>query len=39
MKATFLAAVIATLAQAKLHWSELQNYTFEQFILDHNLNI
>jgi cathepsin L len=28
MKATFLAAVIATLAQAKLHWSELSNYTF-----------
>jgi len=34
MKSTFLATLIATLAQAKLHWSELSNYTFQQFNLD-----
>ena len=39
MKATFLAAVIATLAQAKLHWSELSNYTFTQFLHDYHIDL
>jgi hypothetical protein len=39
MKSTFLTTLIATLVQAKLHWSELGNYTFQQYLHDYKLDI
>jgi len=39
MKTTFITTLIASLATAKLHWSELGNYTFQQYVHDYNLDI
>jgi len=37
MKYTFFAALVAALVQAKPELSDLENYTFEQFVQDHSL--
>jgi len=39
MRAAFLSALVAAIAQARIHWSELHNYTFEQFAAEYNLNL
>ena len=39
MKASFLVALIAAVAQAKPHWSQIQNYTFQQFVQEFNLDL
>jgi hypothetical protein len=32
---SFLVALIAAIAQAKPHWSDLKNYTFAQFVAEY----
>ena len=39
MRATFLTALVAAVSQARVHWSELQSYTFEKFVSDYKLNL
>ena len=39
MKAAFLTALITAVSQARVHWSELQSYTFEKFVSDYKLNL
>lgn len=39
MRAAFLSALIAAISQARVHWSELHSYTFEQFVADYKLNL
>ena len=34
MKSTFLAALVAAIAKAKPHWSNLHNYTFNEFVAE-----
>ena len=36
---SFLVALIAAVAQAKPHWSDLKNYTFAQFVAENELGL
>ena len=37
MKSTFLASLVAAVALAKPHWSNLNQYTFKEFVAEHGL--